>query len=111
MKRARRPGALVALTALAVVAAACGGDNKGTSSTTTAATSGAATTATTAAGTGTTSGSTAPAGNLLSYDESAKCGTADYKGELAKIQAVDAQTVKFTLCTPDVAFPSKGAFA
>jgi peptide/nickel transport system substrate-binding protein len=111
MQRARRPGALVALTALAVVAAACGGDNKGGSSTTTASSGAATTTATTAGTATTTAGSTAAPGNLVSYDESAKCGTADYKGELAKIQAVDAQTVKFTLCTPDVAFPSKVAFA
>ncbi|WP_197534073.1 ABC transporter substrate-binding protein [Anaerolinea thermophila] len=34
----------------------------------------------------------------------------DYGGELKSIEAVDAQTVKFTLCYPDPAFPSKVAF-
>lgn len=35
----------------------------------------------------------------------------DYGGEIKSIQAVDAYTVKFTLCQPDVAFPSKAAFS
>ena len=90
-------------------------DNSGSSNTTAApATTGAATTAggaATTAGAATTGGSTAPAGNLLKYDESAKCGTDAYKGELAKLEAVDAATVKFTLCNPDVAIPAKVAFA
>ncbi len=34
-----------------------------------------------------------------------------YGGELKSIAAVDAETVKFTLCQPDVAFPAKIAFA
>ncbi|MDR3577484.1 MAG: ABC transporter substrate-binding protein [Anaerolineaceae bacterium] len=34
-----------------------------------------------------------------------------YGGELKSIEAVDANTVKFTLCQPDVAFPAKIAFA
>jgi len=34
-----------------------------------------------------------------------------YGGELKSIEAVDDLTVKFTLCTPDVAFPSKVAFS
>jgi ABC-type transport system substrate-binding protein len=34
-----------------------------------------------------------------------------YGGEIKSIQAVDASTVKFTLCTPDPAFLSKVAFA
>ncbi len=33
-----------------------------------------------------------------------------YGGLLKSIDAVDDQTVKFTLCQPDVAFPSKAAF-
>lgn len=35
----------------------------------------------------------------------------DYGGEISSIQAVDANTVTFTLCYPDPAFPSKVAFA
>jgi peptide/nickel transport system substrate-binding protein len=47
----------------------------------------------------------------LSYDESAACGTEDYAGNLAGIEAVDELTVRFTLCEPDVAFPTKVAFS
>jgi ABC-type transport system substrate-binding protein len=116
MKRSRRIGALVVLASAGLVAAACGGDNSGSSSNTTSApatTSGGA--ATTAAGAATTTAATgttaAAAGGLLSYDESAKCGTDAYKGQIAKLEAVDASTVKFTLCVPDVALPSKVAFS
>ncbi len=35
----------------------------------------------------------------------------DYGGEIKSIEAVDDMTVKFTLCQPDVAFPSKAAFS
>lgn len=35
----------------------------------------------------------------------------DYGGIMQSIEAVDALTVKFTLCVPDPAFPSKVAFA
>src|SRR5262245_50428485 len=35
----------------------------------------------------------------------------DYGGELLSIEAVDELTVKFSLCFPDPAFPSKVAFA
>jgi peptide/nickel transport system substrate-binding protein len=35
----------------------------------------------------------------------------DYGGEIKSIEAVDDSTVKFTLCAPDVAFPSKAAFS
>lgn len=35
----------------------------------------------------------------------------DYKGEFKSIEAVDAMTVKFTLCFPDPAFPAKVAFS
>jgi peptide/nickel transport system substrate-binding protein len=34
-----------------------------------------------------------------------------YGGEFKSIEAVDATTVKFTLCAPDIAFPAKVAFA
>ena len=35
----------------------------------------------------------------------------DYGGEFQSIEAVDQYTVKFTLCYPDPAFPSKAAFS
>lgn len=35
----------------------------------------------------------------------------DYGGEFKSIEAVDELTVKFSLCTPDVAFPAKVAFS
>lgn len=35
----------------------------------------------------------------------------DYGGEFKSIEAVDEYTVKFTLCNPDPAFPSKVAFS
>jgi ABC-type transport system substrate-binding protein len=37
-------------------------------------------------------------------------GTADNPAKLKSIEAVDQYTVKFTLCSPDPAFPSKVAF-
>jgi ABC-type transport system substrate-binding protein len=53
----------------------------------------------------------APATEAPAYDgltvESPDC---DYGGEFKSIQAVDALTVKITLCVPDPAFPSKIAF-
>ncbi|MGH9246167.1 MAG: ABC transporter substrate-binding protein [Acidimicrobiales bacterium] len=49
--------------------------------------------------------------SALNYDESAQCGTDAYPGNLAGIEAVDRLTVRFTLCNPDVAFPSKVAFS
>jgi len=105
MIKGKRIGALAGVAALALLAAACG-DDSGSSqeSTTTTAAAGSTTSASAPA-------TTAPFANPLSFDESAKCGTDAYKGEIAKIEAVDALTVKFTLCSPDVAFPSKVAFS
>lgn len=45
-------------------------------------------------------------GHLMSW--SAECG---YGGNIQAIEAVDELTVKFTLCNPDPAFPSKAAFS
>jgi ABC-type transport system substrate-binding protein len=47
----------------------------------------------------------------VAFDESAQCGTDGYAGNIAGIEAVDAQTVRFTLCNADVAFPAKVAFS
>jgi ABC-type transport system substrate-binding protein len=46
--------------------------------------------------------------DLLS--QSAECGADGYTGNFQTIEAVDAMTVKFTLCAPDPAFPAKVAF-
>lgn len=80
-----------------------------------------ATAAATAAGTSaagptagaTTAGATsAPSGSLLSVSApDCNYGTADNPAKLKSIQAVDQYTVKFTLCSPDPAFPSKVAFS
>lgn len=43
--------------------------------------------------------------------ETDQCGVEPYTGQLQAIEAVDAKTVTFTLCQPDVAFPSKVAFS
>lgn len=113
-----RRGTVAAVLALALVAAACGDDSGGTTSTSAAGTTGAPQTTaapetTTAAGTTAAPETTAaPASDLLAYDESATCGdAAKNTSNFAKIEAVDALTVKFTLCKPDVAFPSKVAFS
>jgi ABC-type transport system substrate-binding protein len=45
--------------------------------------------------------------DLMTYS----AGSCDYGGEFASIEAVDELTVRFTLCYPDPAFPSKVAFA
>ena len=82
---------LAALLALGLVAAACGGDDDDDAS---------------------DDGDTeASAFEGLAFDESAACGTDTYAGNLAKLEAVDELTVKFTLCNPDVAFPAKVAFS
>ena len=44
-------------------------------------------------------------------DGEAPCGTAPYTGLFKKISALDAKTVEFQLCSPDVAFLSKIAFS
>jgi peptide/nickel transport system substrate-binding protein len=45
-------------------------------------------------------------GDLMTYS----ADSCDYGGEFLSIEAVDAQNVKFTLCYPDPALPSKVAF-
>jgi peptide/nickel transport system substrate-binding protein len=79
------------LLPLALVAAGCGGDDDDDDA-------------------GGEEEETAPF-EAVSYDESAACGTPEYEGNMAGIEAVDELTVVFTLCNPDVAFPSKVAFA
>lgn len=45
-------------------------------------------------------------GDLLTLD----AGGCDYGGKFASITAVDSLTVRFTMCSPDPAFPAKVAF-
>jgi ABC-type transport system substrate-binding protein len=49
----------------------------------------------------------------MSYPETgeAPCGTDGYTGTFKKISAIDARTVEFQLCQPDVAFLAKIAFS
>ncbi len=51
----------------------------------------------------------APAGPFEPMSYAAE--NCDYGGEFKSIEAIDAKTVKFTLCYPDPAFPSKVAFS
>jgi peptide/nickel transport system substrate-binding protein len=92
--RQRRFRWVSAFVALGLVAAACGSDDDDSAE---------------------GGGEEAPAESgdfeALAFDESAQCGTEGYVGNLAGIEATDAQTVTFTLCNPDVAFPSKVAFS
>jgi peptide/nickel transport system substrate-binding protein len=50
-------------------------------------------------------------GAVVATDTLYAAPNCDYGGELKSIEAVDDLTVKFTLCAPDVAFPSKAAFS
>jgi peptide/nickel transport system substrate-binding protein len=51
----------------------------------------------------------APAGPFEPMSYAAE--NCDYGGEFSSIEAVDEKTVKFTLCYPDPALPSKAAFS
>jgi peptide/nickel transport system substrate-binding protein len=54
----------------------------------------------------------APAGEmLLSYDESASCGTETNTSNIAKLEAPDPLTFVLTLCNSDPAIPAKVPFA
>jgi ABC-type transport system substrate-binding protein len=118
MRTTKRTRTLALLGAVAFVAAACGSSKSSSGTTTSAASSStAASTSSSAAASSTSaaassSSSASSSFKALAYDESAKCGQKGvYEGNIAKIEAVDENTVKFTMCQPDVAFPSKVAFA
>ncbi len=87
MRRTTRAGALLAASAGLLLVA------MGTASATTPPTSG-----------GTTAGTAAATGDLCA-------DKAKNSSNIKAIEAVDASTVKFTLCGPDVAFPAKVAFS
>src|SRR5512139_999736 len=97
----RRLSLLAMLAGTAVIVAACGG---------------AATPSPSASEAPSAAPSEAPTAapfEAMVYPESgeAPCGDGTYTGEFKKITAVDAKTVVFDLCTPDVAFLSKIAFS
>ncbi len=100
---------LALLFVFTLIAAACGGDDDtgGTETTTTAA---GAETTTTAGGGGEETTTTADAGGAYE-GMSVAAPSCDYGGNISSIEAVDRLTVEFTLCTTDVAFPSKVAFS
>src|SRR3990172_17404 len=54
--------------------------------------------------------STEPVEQFQPLAASAACGTDSNTSEFNTIEAIDRLTVKFTLCAPDPAFPSKVAF-
>jgi peptide/nickel transport system substrate-binding protein len=95
--RSSRFATLVA--GLAIVAAAC------TPAASTSPTSGASQPAAPGASTSSYAGKSYPA------DADAPCGDPTNTSEFKRIKAVDELTVEFDLCTPDVAFLSKLAFA
>ena len=97
MRKRRLRG--VGLGAILLLAVAACGDDSGTTSDTTAGGGGPDTTA-----------APNPDFEGLAFDESDQCGVDPYMGNFAKMEAVDELTVRFTLCNPDVAFPSKVAF-
>ncbi len=113
------------------ILASCGGDSTATpvpaaTSTTAPAAAATSTTAapaatdttaapaatnTTAAATTTVSSTTMVTGTLSTTDTNYSAADCKYGGTIKSIQAVDDNTVKFTLCLPDPAFPSKVAFS
>ncbi len=106
MIRTKRWSPLALIGTVAIVASACG----------TAATPSPSAPAASAPG-----GASAPASQPASTepfdavvypaDGDAPCGTAPYTGAFKKISAIDAKTVEFQLCAPDVAFLAKIAFS
>jgi peptide/nickel transport system substrate-binding protein len=104
MTRTRKWSPLALIGTVAIVFAACG-TAATPSPSSPAATGGASAQASQPA-------STAPyTGVVYPTDSDAPCGVAPYTGEFKKISALDAKTVEFQLCTPDVAFLSKIAFS
>jgi peptide/nickel transport system substrate-binding protein len=104
MSRTTRWSPLAVIGTLAIVVSACGGAATPSPSSSTA------TTPSTAPAS--QPGSVAPfTGQVYPTTGDAPCGTAPYTGEFKKVTAIDAKTVEFQLCTPDVAFLSKVAFS
>src|SRR5262245_519014 len=104
MSRTKRWSPLAVLGSVAIVFAACSGSASPSPSSAAPTTAASAPAASQAA-------SAAPF-TATAYPTSgdAPCGVAPYTGEFKKISALDAKTVEFQLCNPDVAFLSKIAF-
>ena len=106
MTRTKRWSPLALIGTVAIIASACG----------TAASPSASSPAASAPG-GASAPASAPASSepfdavVYPADGDAPCGTAPYTGLFKKISALDAKTVEFQLCSPDVAFLSKVAFS
>jgi peptide/nickel transport system substrate-binding protein len=104
MSRTKRWSPLAVLGSVAIVFAACSGSASPSPSS-------AAPTTAASAPAASEPASTAPfTGQVYPTTGDAPCGTAPYTGEFKKISALDAKTVEFQLCNPDVAFLSKIAF-
>jgi peptide/nickel transport system substrate-binding protein len=103
MKRWR----LMALLAVVALLVAACGDDAGETTTTAA----PATTTTTLPGTTTTAPATTTTAGPVFEGLSFSAPDCTYGGEFKTIEAVDALTVRFELCLPDVAFRSKVAFS
>ena len=110
MIRTKRWSPLALIGTVAIVFAACGtAASPSPSAPAASATSGASAPA---SGPASAPASTAPYDAVVyPADGDAPCGTAPYTGAFRKISALDAKTVEFQLCAPDVAFLSKIAFS
>jgi ABC-type transport system substrate-binding protein len=91
-------GAQPALVAVVLVAGACGGDPRGTEPPTVVPSPSA---------TASPVASEVPFAPAVFPVDGTACGAAGYVGRLGRIEAVDARTVRFTLCAPDGAFPAR----
>lgn len=122
----RKLALLALLAVLLPMIAACGAETPATPTTVATATTAieatatteatAEATATTGAESSPTAGGTATAGAAVnqtadSSDTKYSAVDCEYGGLLKSIEAVDDSTVKFVMCAPDPAFPSKIAFS
>jgi peptide/nickel transport system substrate-binding protein len=102
----RRLRIIALLALIGLLVAACGGSAEDTSSTTASGDDTATTTAATEPSETTTA--TEPAGEFVG--DMVAAPDCDYGGKISSIEAVDALTVKFTLCSPVPAFQQIVAF-
>lgn len=106
MSRTTRWSPLAVIGTVAIVFAACNG------AATPAPSASAAASATVPSAPASQPASVAPyTGMVYPTSGAAPCGVAPYTGEFKKVSALDAHTVEFQLCAPDVAFLSKVAFS
>ena len=105
MSRTTKWSPVAVVGTIAIVFAACSGSASPSPS--------SGTTPTTAPTTAPSAPGSVEPFDAMVYPETgeAPCGVAPYTGEFKKISALDAHTVEFQLCTPDVAFLAKVAFS